>query len=109
MGSYCHRKYIGTWEIVNNVLYLAGIKFNYYKEDEEKLKPLLIDDVICQATWYSGMLITALVESTFYHFAYLQIYTEEMHFTVEDGLITNHEIVENEIPEVEEEEDDLPF
>lgn len=106
-GSHCWRGYIGTWEIQNNVLYMTGIKLNYNIKDEAKLAPLKIVGVIHQATWYSGKLLVALVEPTWYHPNYHPMYTKVMHLTVENGLITNHEIVENDIPEIED--NGLPF
>ncbi|MCY1720453.1 hypothetical protein OU798_08885 [Prolixibacteraceae bacterium Z1-6] len=98
---------MGTWEIVNNVLYLTGIKLRYRSEDEEKFLPLKLEGVIYQATWYSGELIIPLVKPTWYHPSYQPIYTKEMHMFVENGLIVNHKIVENKVPEVED--NGLPF
>ncbi len=101
------RGYIGEWTIENNVLYLSGIKLRYRAEDEDKLAPLKIDGVIYQATWYSGDLRVPLVKPIYYHSSYQPVYTKEMHLKVKEGLIVNHKIVENEVPNIEE--DNLPF
>ena len=86
---------------------MTGIDIWYHPKDEEKMAPLNIDGVIYQATWYTGDLIVALVEPTFYHPSYIPMYTKEMHLKVEAGLVVNHEIVENEVPEIEDK--GLPF
>lgn len=107
MSSACLRGYIGTWEIINNFLYLTRIKISYNEEDEEKLMPLKLEGVIYQATWYTGDLVVAMVEPTYYHPGCLPVYTEERHFSIERGQIVNDRIVYNPIPEVED--DGLPF
>lgn len=107
LASTCWRGYIGAWEINNNVLYLVGIRLRYRLEDEEKLKPLTLDDVIFQATWYTGQLVVALVEPTWYNPSCKPVYTKEMHLTVKNGLIVNHKIIENEVPDYED--NGLPF
>jgi hypothetical protein len=107
-GSHCWRGYMGTWTIINNVLYLTHLKIQYDKKDEEKLTPLLLDEVFYQATWYSGVLRVPFgkpYERTGYEYP---LHEKEMIFTVENGLITNHEIIENDEP-VYDEDDELPF
>ena len=106
-GSNCWRGYIGTWTIMNNVLYLTYIKLNVRPQDKEKVIPLLLDDVILQAWWYTGELRVPFgkqYERTSY---YYPLHEKEMIFTVEEGVITDHKIIENDEPEYED--NGLPF
>ena len=48
-----------------------------------------------------------LFEPTYYHPCYMPMYKKEMILTVEEGLVMNHKIIHNEVPEVEDH--DLPF
>ena len=86
---------------------MTGINLQYHPKDEEKMIPLKIDDVVYQATWYTGELRIALVEPTYYHQSYQPMYKKEMILNIEEGLIMNHKIVKNEVPEIEDE--GLPF
>ncbi len=108
-GSHCWRGYVGTWEIMNNVLYLVHLKLQYDKKDEDKLTPLLLDEVIYQATWYTGELRVPFGKqyerTSYYH----PLHEKEMIFTVVKGLVTNHKIIENDEPVYDEEDDKLPF
>lgn len=106
-GSYCWRGYMGEWKIENNVLYLAKIKLRYDPKDEKKITPLKFDDVIFQATWYTGELRVGVGEKVFYHHSYVPMYEKEMLIQVDQGLITNHHFKENEIPDIED--SGLPF
>jgi len=107
ISTACWRGYIGTWELVNNVLYLTGIKLNYHEEDEEKLIPLKLYDVIYQATWYTGELKIGIGRLIYIGDNYQPLYEKEMICTVEGGLITNHDIVKNKVPKIDD--DALPF
>ena len=106
-GSHCWRGYVGTWTIMNNVLYLTHLSINVRPQDKETLIPLLLDDVIIQAWWYNGELRVPFgkqYQATSYHYP---LHEKEMIFTVEEGVITNHEIIENDEPEYED--DDFDF
>ena len=86
---------------------MTGINLQYHPKDEEKMMPLKLDGVVYQATWYTGELRIALVEPTYYHQDYQPMYKKEMIINIEEGLIMNYKIVENEVPEIEDE--GLPF
>lgn len=108
--SSCWRGYIGTWEIINDTLYLVGIKMNYFEEHKEKLIPLfLLDKAVFMAYWYTGELRVALVEPTYYSPNHKPVYTKEKIYTIEEGNVLNYKIVENEIPEVDDPFPDLEF
>ena len=94
------RNYIGTWEIVNDRLYLIGLEATLMDRSSARLEtvfPGFPDRVF--AHWYSGELHVPrgkLLKCV--HMGYRNIYEKTLFLAVDHGVLTGSRIVENSIP-----------
>lgn len=90
LSTACYRGYVGSWEIREDRLYLNGLSGCFSLVGDE---PLFAD-------WVSGTLNVPRGELISYiHMGFASLYEEEIHLTVENGVITRTEIIDNR-PEV---------
>ncbi|MFH1050861.1 MAG: hypothetical protein V1779_08040 [bacterium] len=84
--SDCWRRYLGTWEIKGDKLFLIDIEGSYRKNNKE---PIFAD-------WYSGTIIVPqgrLLKNI--HLGYKQIYEEEIQIEIEQGFVQSIAVIDN--------------
>lgn len=85
-STACWRGYVGSWEIKDNRLYLTGVSGRLALVGDE---PLFAD-------WVSRTLVVTRGEMIRYvHMGFASLYEEEIHLTVEHGVITRTETIDN--------------
>mgnify|MGYP006866142695 CR=1 FL=1 len=100
---------MGKWQIHNNALYLVHLKYKCNDEDFDLVSPLMPSADHGIANWYSGELRIPMGEIIHNNGYFYPLHEKEMRCTVEKGVIINQKIIENEAPEIDEDEDSLPF
>jgi len=94
------RNYIGTWEILNDRLYLIGLEatmMNGSLASLETVFPGFPDRVF--AHWYSGELHVPRGELLRYvHVGYSSTYEKTFILDIDNGVVTVTRIVQNSIP-----------
>ena len=109
------RGYVGTWEIADNRLYIIGLTGTLKDGTDADLATVFPghpDRVFAQ--WYSGTLrIPEGKPITYVHMGFESTYERDRLITIENGIVTGVEVVENSLcspdagdEEDEEEEDD---
>ncbi|MFA6570334.1 MAG: hypothetical protein WCT77_03780 [Bacteroidota bacterium] len=85
-STACWRRYLGTWEIKENKLYLVDVEGALNKKNKE---PVFAD-------WYSGIIKIPQGELLKYiHMGFLSVYEEEIQITIENGIVQTSEIISN--------------
>jgi hypothetical protein len=85
-STACWRRYRGTWEIRDGRLALIAIEGLYELNGEGPLP----------ADWFSGELNVPRGEMLEYvHMGYASVFEEELHITVERGVVTGRQVVDN--------------
>mgnify|MGYP000588961918 CR=1 FL=1 len=95
------RGYIGTWEIVEERLYLTVLKGILNNGDEACLSSVFPDfpDRVF-AHWYSGTIrITQGRLLEYRHAGYASTYERDLFFDIEKGLVTETRVQENGVTE----------
>lgn len=104
------RRYIGSWEIVDDRLYLTGL--DGWLEDGTRVTAGMIfpgfpDKVFAQ--WYSGQLRIPEGELRKYvHMGYGSTYERDLLLEVRDGVVIETSLRHNEV-EASDDDDWLPF
>jgi hypothetical protein len=78
-SSACWRRYIGTWEIKQDKLYLVGLSGQFK----------LVDNIPVFADWVSGKIIVPQGDVLIHDICYagLTIYEKERHLIIEKGVV----------------------
>ncbi len=85
-STACWRRYIGTWEIKDDRLFLVDI-IGIFKKTQKEL---------IFADWYSGTLKILKGELLKYiHMEFYSIYEEEIHIVIEKGFVQSIAIIDN--------------
>jgi tetratricopeptide (TPR) repeat protein len=88
-STACWRRYIGTWEIKDGQLYLAGIRGIYKLLGQE---PLFAD-------WFTGVLRVPRGKILHYvHGDFLSVYEEEVRVNIENGVVVKTRVIDNRPP-----------
>lgn len=82
--SDCWRKYIGTWKIEDNKLYLVNLEWGFKLKNET---PILAD-------WFTGML-KASQGKVIEDYEFYQVFEYELHIKINAGKVTNLEVIDN--------------
>ena len=101
------RNYIGTWEIVNDRLYLIGLEATMMDGTPATLATVFPDfpDRVF-AHWYSGELRVPRGNLIKYvHSGFRNKYEKDLFLDVANGVLTGTRLVKNNITEVENESD----
>jgi len=104
------RRYIGSWEIVDDRLYLTAL--DGWLEDGTKVTAAMIfpgfpEKVFAQ--WYSGQLCIPQGELLKYvHMGYGSTYERDLLLEVRDGVVIETSLRHNEV-EASDDDDWLPF
>ena len=85
MSTACHRHYVATWEIIDDLLYLVKINGDY-----SALEPLPFF-----ADWITGTLVVPKEGKMLGRIAYWIVYEEELHIEVKNGVIQKTTVVDN--------------
>jgi hypothetical protein len=95
------RRYVGTWEIVNDRLYLVGLKGKLEDGSEATLEtvfPGYPDRVF--AHWYSGKLRIPRGKILEYvHMGYSSIYERDHFLKIEKGVVVGCQVRQNSLAE----------
>ncbi len=86
-STACWREYIGTWEIKDGRFYLNKIIGKYQ----------IIDGLPIFADWFSGEVIVPrgdLLDSNM-ELGFKLTYEQELHLTIEQGIVTHSRLVDN--------------
>ncbi len=87
-STACWRRYIATWEIKNNKLFLIDIIGKYKLESKE---PIF-------AEWFSGEIkIPRGPMIQYIHMNFASIYEKELHLKIEKGVVIETMLIENKI------------
>jgi hypothetical protein len=91
------RAYIGSWEIVNDRLYLVGIEAKY-----ENGKPVTLDSLFpgfsdrVFAHWYSGTLLVPQGDRLRYvHMGYASTYERDLMLEFDSGVLQRSWVIDN--------------
>jgi hypothetical protein len=85
-STACWRRYRGTWVIRDGRLALIAIEGRYELKGEGPLP----------ADWFSGLLNVPRGKMLEYvHMGYASVFEEELHITVERGVVTGRRVVDN--------------
>ena len=85
-STACWRRYRGTWEIRDDRLSLIALEGRYELKGEDPLA----------ADWFSGMLNIPRGQMLEYvHMGYLTVFEEELHISVERGVVTGRQVIDN--------------
>jgi len=90
-------QYKATWQIKNNILFIDEIEFSDGYRYKEEVNSLLKSDSKV-ADWYSGILIAYGGDPIYYRNGVDPVYEKELIFKIENGVVVDHEVIENEIP-----------
>ena len=89
-STACWRKYVGTWEIIDDVLYLIYVEGRYKLTEGAPLK----------ADWFSGVIRIPRGKILKYiHIGFASIYEEEILLQLESGIVCGVEIIDNRLKE----------
>jgi len=92
------KEYSAEWKIKDNVLYLKSIDYHKGFKLQDELNSYLFRHMNGWAYWYSGLLIVDIGKPLWYREGKYPVYEKEIIFQVQDGIITDNEEIENEIP-----------
>jgi hypothetical protein len=85
-STACWRRYRGTWEIRDGRLSLIALEGRYELKGDGPLP----------ADWFSGLLNVPRGKMLEYvHMGYLSVFEEELHITVERGVVTDRRVIDN--------------
>ena len=85
-STTCWRRYRGTWDIRDGRLALIALEGRYELKGEAPLA----------ADWVSGVLNVPRGKMLEYvHMGYLSVFEEELHITVERGVVTGRRMIDN--------------
>jgi hypothetical protein len=85
-STACWRRYRGTWEIIDDRLYLMHVAGKFEVTGQ---LPLLAD-------WFTGVLRVAVGEMLHYvHMGFGSMYAREIHIRIEHGQITGRRVYDN--------------
>lgn len=93
----CSRRYVGTWKIVNDRLYLIAITANLRDGSEASLKDVFPrNSVRVFASWYSDKVRIPEGKLLHYvHAGYASIYERERVLTIENGTVVRNKLKVN--------------
>ena len=99
-STACWRGYVGTWEIIDERLYLLSISAEYPDGRKAKLKDLFPDyPKRVFAHWYSGTLRVPRGDMVHYvHMGYASTWEFDVRIKVERGVVTGKTVIKNELP-----------
>ena len=91
------RGYVGTWEIVENRLYLIRVDGHFDNGDDITLRSLFLDSTDrVFANWYSGEVKAPKGEIIdFAYGGFSSIYEQEIIFQIQNGLVVDIKIQNN--------------
>jgi hypothetical protein len=85
-STACWRRYRGTWEIIDDRLYLMHVAGRFERLGD---LPLLAD-------WFTGVLCVPDGKELLYvHMGYGSVYERELHIRVERGRVTGRRVYDN--------------
>ncbi|MCP5162757.1 MAG: hypothetical protein H6999_03535 [Hahellaceae bacterium] len=96
-GTMLWRRYVGTWEVVNERLYLIALRGNLTNGTEANLATLFPDyPERVFAHWYSGTLRIPKGKLIKYvHAGFASTYEQDLYLVIEKGILTNSAVREN--------------
>jgi hypothetical protein len=85
-STACWRRYVGTWEVRDDRLFLVGLTGAYTLVGAD---PLFAD-------WFTGVLrVPRGRELESVHMGFGSLYEEELHLRVEEGIVTGRRQIDN--------------
>ncbi len=92
----CWRGYLGTWEIVNNHLFMKAINAKFEDGSEVTLRTIFPNRIgRIFADWFSGELHVPRGKVIYEDDNYQPVYKEELILEVTNGLVTKEIIIKN--------------
>lgn len=105
--SACWRGYIGTWEILDDRLYLTDLS-ELMGDGKKNMQTFFPDDPVrVFAYWYSGQLRVPQGERVV-HPGFYSSYEHDLLIDIEKGVVQKKEVRENELPMIKPKESKLP-
>lgn len=96
-SSALWRRYVGTWEVIQDRLYLVGISGTLESGEDAKLATIFPDfPERVFANWYSGTIRAPegkLLE--YIHMGYASLYERDRYFEIEKGVVLRSWVEEN--------------
>jgi hypothetical protein len=96
VSSCCWRGYIGTWEIVEDKLFLIQLKGNPEENEEFNMDSLFPNQNKVFAAWYTGEIKIPYGKLLHYeHMGYMSIYEKDLFLEFNKGILVATREVDN--------------